>query len=420
MRLLNTLTHQLESFLGTEKPQYAILSHTWEPEGEILFDDLQLPPTQLHSKAGWSKVKNTCDRAVLDGYDYVWIDTLCIDKSSSAELSEAINSMFVWYKRSEVCYALLSDVDSISARSNLSKSRWFTRGWTLQELIAPWELIFYDMNWNFLGSRLHLASEITSITQIPRRVLIRSKNSEARIGPVLQSTSVAHRMSWASKRVTTREEDLAYSLMGIFDVNMPLLYGEGKRAFLRLQEAIMYASKDQSILAFRHPEPPARMEMWLHGFSPILAPDPSYFCDDIRQEVYGSNTHTPMKLDNGNITLEVFIVPIAKNWEDLESTCSPTHVALLDCVCGEDDLSRPGLLLQAVDHEATHFKRCAARAVLVKATLESIWSIKVVGTGNTPFKENEIENKVDRDPNKRVSFECGKYSSYVIYGMGQR
>jgi hypothetical protein len=391
MRLLNTSTYQLESFLGTTKPPYAILSHTWEPEGELLFDDLKSSPDHYVSNPGFPKVKNTCTRAVQDGYSYVWIDTCCIDKSSSAELSEAINSMFRWYEESAVCYALLADVDSRSAESHMSKSRWFTRGWTLQELIAPWKVLLYDKSWHFLGSRSDLASEITSITHIPKSVLFGATRFELR--SVLQRTSVARRMSWASKRVTTRKEDIAYCLMGIFDVNMPLLYGEGKRAFLRLQEAIVYASKDQTILAFRNPEPPTAVDMSLPGFSPILAPDPSYFCDDIRQEVYGPKTHSPIKLDNGNITLEVFVIPVARTQQDLEFQWSPTHVALLDCVCGEDYISRPGLLLTAVDHQATHFKRCVAGAAIVKATLESIWTIQVVGTTK--------------------SFECGKYLGYV-------
>jgi hypothetical protein len=363
MRLLNTSTYQLESFLGTEKPPYAILSHTWESEGEILLNDLQSPPSQLSSKAGWSKVKNTCDCAIQDGYDYAWIDTCCIDKSSSTELSEAINSMFRWYKQAAVCYAFLADVD---LKSSMPNSRWFTRGWTLQELIAPDNVLFYDKYWSFLGSRRDLASAITTITKIPKQVLDRPGRP---VEDVLQSTSVAQRMTWASKRVTTREEDIAYCLMGMFDINMPLIYGEGQKAFIRLQEAIIHASMDQTILAFRHPEPPELSKMCSQGFSPILAPNISYFCDDIRRPWYSSRS---IEFDKGNVTLEVFLMELPRSQSPFTaSKYNPTHVALLDCVCGDELLSRPGLLLQALDLEATQFRRCASKAVIVKAAPDS-------------------------------------------------
>ena len=398
MRLLNTSTYQLESFLGTEKPPYAILSHTWELEGEILFNDLQLPPNQLSSKAGWSKVKNTCDRAIQDGYSYAWLDTCCIDKASSAELSEAINSMFRWYKQSAICYAFLADIDLeciLSESGLVSDGRWFTRGWTLQELIAPDEVLFYDMNWRFLGSRGDLASVITSATKIPKHVLDRSRQ---RVEDALQSASIAQRMAWASTRVTTREEDIAYCLMGIFDVNMPLLYGEGQKAFFRLQEAIIYASKDQSILAFRHPDPQTKKETRYDGFSPVLAPDPSYFCDDIRREGPGSYVPGPVKLEYGNITLRVTLIPIRRPEDPVSITYNPTHVALLDCACGNDYLSRPGLLLQFTDNRNTLFKRCASQAMLVRSTMETRCLMQVFGSENTAD-----------------AIECSKCSSHTIF-----
>lgn len=394
MRLLNTSTYQLESFLGTEKPPYAILSHTWEPEGEIIFNDLLLPLDQLASKIGFLKVKNTCSRAAQDGYSHVWIDTLCIEKSSSAELSEAINSMFRWYKESAVCYAFLADVD---LECSMPSSRWFTRGWTLQELIAPDEVLFYDMNWRFLGSRGDLASVITSATKIPKHVLDRPRQE---VEDVLQSASIAQRMNWAAERVTTREEDIAYCLMGIFDINMPLLYGEGQKAFFRLQEAILYASKDQSILAFRHPDTKTKREILCDGFSPVLAPDPSYFCDDIRREGPGSYVPEPVKLEYGMITLDVTLVPISRAVGSISGVTRPSHVALLDCVCGNDYLSRPGLLLQATGKFASEnmFKRCASKAVLVKSTMETRWLMQVIGFGNIAG-----------------AFECSKLLGHIIY-----
>src|ERR1700736_2831968 len=144
MRLLNTTKRELEEFGGNEIPLYAILSHTWG-ESEITFQDIE--GDDAEEKVGYEKVRETCSRAAADGFDYVWIDTCCIDKTSSAELSEAINSMYRWYEEAEECYAYLADVPSKS----FPDSRWFSRGWTLQELIAPLRVTFLDAEWVKLG-----------------------------------------------------------------------------------------------------------------------------------------------------------------------------------------------------------------------------------------------------------------------------
>jgi hypothetical protein len=134
MRLVNTHSLQLEEFIfdGRGRPTYAILSHTWGKEEVIFFDMADLD--KARAKAGFAKVEGACSLAASQGYDYIWIDTCCIDKSSSAELSEAINSMYRWYQWAKVCYAYLVDVQN---PNQLEESKWFTRGWTLQELIAP-------------------------------------------------------------------------------------------------------------------------------------------------------------------------------------------------------------------------------------------------------------------------------------------
>lgn len=158
MWLLHTTSFCLCEFIGQKKPPYAILSHTWG-NGEVLFQDVQnLQDMRWKSKPGYKKVASSCHQAVQDGYDYIWIDTCCIDKTSSAELSEAINSMFQWYEASAVCYAFLEDV---LAKSDFLKSRWLTRGWTLQELISPRTVRFYNQEWNLLGDRFQLAPEIS-------------------------------------------------------------------------------------------------------------------------------------------------------------------------------------------------------------------------------------------------------------------
>ena len=166
----------------------------------------------------------------------------CIDKTSSAELSEAINSMFRWYSRSKVCYAYLIDVPYDGFDDSLPKSCWFTRGWTLQELLAPSSVVFYSAEWTRIGDGEALISVLRNVTRIDEGILLRTKS--------LGRVSVAEKMSWAATRETTRAEDMAYCLLGIFDINMPLLYGEGKRAFQRLQEEILRNSQDQSLFAW--------------------------------------------------------------------------------------------------------------------------------------------------------------------------
>ncbi len=244
MRLLNTTTLTLEEFWDSNTPKFAILSHTWEKE-EVTFQAIQ--NLEVASQLiGISKIKGCCRQALKDGWEWVWVDTCCIDKSSSAELSEAINSMYTWYRRAEMCYAFLTDVlegDVAEPHSTFDSSRWFTRGWTLQELIAPCEVIFFSRDWKEIGRRSKLSSRISTVTKIDEEVLTGSK--------LALGQSVAQRMSWASCRLTTRAEDIAYCLMGLFDVNMPLLYGErGNKAFLRLQEEILKRSKDHSLFAW--------------------------------------------------------------------------------------------------------------------------------------------------------------------------
>jgi len=188
------------------------------------------------------KINGCCKQAIKDRYDYVWIDTCCIDKSSSAELSEAINSMFRWYRNSEVCYIHLADVENLRAgSSSFRNSRWFTRGWTLQELIAQRRRKWMNSSWftfNWQGDNPLLSR----ITGIPLGLL----NGRTSISQY----SAAQRMSWASSRQTTRIEDRAYSLLGIFNVNMPLLYGEGDRAFIRLQKEILNQYNDMTTLCW--------------------------------------------------------------------------------------------------------------------------------------------------------------------------
>jgi Heterokaryon incompatibility protein (HET) len=269
MWLLNTSTLVLNDFVGANIPPYAILSHTWGPaDEEVSFRDLRKERATTEGKAGYNKVQNCCLKAAQEGYQYLWIDTCCIDKRSSAELSEAINSMYKWYQNAQVCYVYLVDVPGSGPGPSpevnydaLSKSRWFTRGWTLQELIAPSYTQFFGQDWSLIGtkgcprdflqdpsenkpSNARFLLKLAQITGIKETVL--------RVPLEIRQMSLAQRMSWAARRQTTREEDIAYALMGLFGVNMPILYGEGQRkAFERLQLEIIKSSPDQSIFAWR-------------------------------------------------------------------------------------------------------------------------------------------------------------------------
>ena len=249
MRLVNTTTLKLSLFTDNRLPQYAILSHTWGDE-EISSEEMILMTPQVKAKSGFEKIRKCCELAVKDRLDYAWIDTCCINKSSSAELSEAINSMYKWYKQAQICYVILSDVPrALAFRKKdplFNRSRWFTRGWTLQELLAPAKLRFFSVEWQAIGRKQDLAQRISAVTGISPDILQDERD--------LQTLSIAHRMSWAASRNTTRIEDTAYCLMGIFDINMPMLYGEGEKAFIRLQEEILKSAEDHSIFAWADPE----------------------------------------------------------------------------------------------------------------------------------------------------------------------
>ncbi|KAL8926126.1 MAG: hypothetical protein Q9172_001913 [Xanthocarpia lactea] len=242
MWLLNTETLKLQDFFG-DLPPYAILSHTWA-DGEVSFQ--VIGNDVARDMPGYEKIRRSCAFARFQGYEYIWIDTCCIDKKSSAELSEAINSMYTWYSRAAVCYAFMSDVTRGSHdpafQQFFQNSRWFSRGWTLQELLAPKHFQFYNHEWQYIGNKSSLLSLISGATGIDEMYINDPKS--------IYNASIGARMSWASTRRTTRTEDEAYCLLGIFDINMPLLYGEGHKAFIRLQHEIAKVSDDESLFAW--------------------------------------------------------------------------------------------------------------------------------------------------------------------------
>jgi hypothetical protein len=239
MRLLEILLNgdfHLTNFPDDAIPPYAILSHTWGDESqEVTFEDIIR--RSASEKEGYKKIRFCGEQAILDGLQYFWIDTCCIDKSNPVELSQAISAMFRWYRNAKQCYVYLSDVsdspnehDSQPWDSDFWKSRWFTRGWTLQELVAPHSVVFFSREGKRLGNKDSLKQQIHAITRVPMLALE---------GASLSQFSVEERFLWIKHRRTKLEEDMVYSLLGIFDIEMPLFYGEGAvAAFNRLREII--------------------------------------------------------------------------------------------------------------------------------------------------------------------------------------
>ncbi|KAK5157012.1 hypothetical protein LTS14_004529 [Recurvomyces mirabilis] len=253
-----------------EKPEYAILSHRWvkheiiyKTYQQALMNDPNFGKPGSDQEASVRKIRGACTVAKQRSLKYIWIDNCCIDKSSSEELRTALNSMFAWYHEAAICLTYLGDVtysssgngtfsrDEVSGKKGHQPSEWFERGWTLQELLAPRSMQFYDRSWQPMGSRNSLADSVSNITGISRDYL-QDRGSEAL---TFRSASIATRLSWMAGRTTRDVEDIAYSMLGILDVNMVPMYGEGAEAFSRLQETVMTSPHafDESLFAWRLP-----------------------------------------------------------------------------------------------------------------------------------------------------------------------
>ncbi|KAK7442000.1 hypothetical protein VKT23_016278 [Stygiomarasmius scandens] len=322
MRLLNTATFQLAEFYANTPP-YAILSHTWQGE-QVVFQDMH-DLAIAKRKVGWVKIVNACAYARKYDFEWIWIDSCCINKESSAELSEAINSMYQYYLDAEVCYVFLCDVpgtedeDPRHAQSAFRRSRWFTRGWTLQELITPSYAVFLDSRWIEIGTKWDLRDLVSAITSIP--VSVFEHGSLARF-------SIAQKMSWAASRETTRPEDQAYCLMGLFGISMSPIYGEGgQKAFMRLQQEIMKISDDRSIFAWiASPE-----ENESRG---LLAKSPYEFrvSGDVGASDSGSlGNKSSFSFNNNGLHIHLPLLPVSSNDDSL-------FLAPLQCQTKRDGL----------------------------------------------------------------------------------
>lgn len=339
MRLLHSFhlgpKFKFSTFDDDSAPPFAILSHTWgRPADEVSYQEML--DGSGASKAGYDKIQRCAAVAARRGYEYFWVDTCCIDKTSSEELSQAINSMYAWYKKAAICYAYLSDVSSTfespfgnlkdPTRSHFNKSAWFTRGWTLQELIAPANITFFSREWNRIGSKDTLGPLISEITGI---------QLEALRGADLRTFSISARMSWQAKRRTSRIEDLAYSLMGIFDINMPMLYGEREKSFIRLQEEIMKYSDDYSIFAWKD-------RNTLPGPRGLLATSPKHFLGSADIYSLGVWGQGKFSMTNKGLLIDLFLIPMQPDGPDA------LYRASLDCCVGDSFDITPGIFLKRI------------------------------------------------------------------------
>ncbi|KAH9908530.1 HET-domain-containing protein [Xylariomycetidae sp. FL2044] len=354
MRILNTETFELrtapQDFFKNEG--YAILSHRWIG-AEITYDQIQDCSLELR-RAGdrrlmspqLDKIRGACMTARQLGYGWMWIDNCCINKSSSSEESESINSMFRWYRDARICITYLSDVEmeapplpprpglhagygqngsrAVSPHRTNSNQRifqsldgqtpseWFSRGWTLQELLAPREMRFYDMNWNFMGTKTQLAHEIQAITGIDVQYLTGGRD--------FRQACIATKMSWMAGRKTTREEDVAYGMLGLFNTTMNTQYGEGMKAFMRLQTQLVSTVTDESLFAWRMPHPSAADAFgrvsgqgvtWHSDDWGMLAPTPDWFKDCGNVMIEGGPPIVRPS-DAFQLTREGMIIPVTR------------------------------------------------------------------------------------------------------------
>lgn len=413
MWLIHTSTLKLKEIVNLEDCKYVILSHTWGEE-EINFQEMQAQLPSIQEKAGFRKIKKTCEVAYERGYHYAWVDTCCIDKTSSAALAEAINSMFNWYKESSMCFTFLSDLvtnGTFQYKESetihfMRQCRWFTRGWTLQELIAPEELEFYDRDWQFRGTKKTLRKGLSNITGIDVDVLVDSE--------LLPTIPVGRRMSWAAGRRTTRVEDTAYCLFGIFGVNMPMIYGEGKMAFLRLQDEIAKETNDLTLFAWTSQDESGTDRRPIHqshhrnkGIRGILAQSPDEFVNCGKLKIIRDRIAPVNEFAMTNNGLRIETV--------LGSSPSKEYIFALECI-NEDSHREERLGVYLLKTE-TGFVR--DRAYEIFTTTDKMFWIGAsktiyIARNLTPVITERLRTQLSRS--LQFEFNLGPYTLYQIDG----
>ncbi|KAK3641344.1 hypothetical protein LTR56_011372 [Elasticomyces elasticus] len=265
MRLLNVDNLDFKEFRDEDAPPYVAASHRWLNDGETTYQDAK----HRRSSAGYQKVEAFAKyiRKELAPIRWLWIDTACINKESAAELSEAINSMFEWYRGAQICLAYLADVNSVST---IASSVWWKRGWTLQELLAPRLVLFVTKEWHVIGHKgcstcgecqpilgSNLEKSISGITRIPEPVLHDHQASH--------TLSVHEKLKWMEGRETSRPEDMSYALFGILDVTLPVIYGERYKG---ARERLLAAIRERENVAAREAEYHRTIADWLAPSDP--------------------------------------------------------------------------------------------------------------------------------------------------------
>ncbi|KAJ9133713.1 hypothetical protein NKR23_g10575 [Pleurostoma richardsiae] len=332
MRLINAETRQLKEFFDEELPEYAVLSHTWgDISEEVSLRDYAAGMTE--KKPGMRKIELALQQTRRDRLQWLWVDTCCIDRSSSADLSEAVNAAWRWFAESAACYVYLSDCSATNdpGSKDFLRARWFTRSWTLPELLAPRSITFFAENWTQIGvgsmqTDLGVLESVYHVTKIPRDVLTGTLRP--------WDFCISQRMSWASRRMCSRVEDLAYSLFGLFEVNLPVMYGEGRRAFIRLQEHIFHQHPDDdTVLAWCVGE----LSQRTLNIGGLWAESPADFAESgsIRPV---ERAKEPLKLTAEGMLLDLRPPVEIKYRETLHLYCDdkPFHELIVCLNCGDD------------------------------------------------------------------------------------
>jgi Heterokaryon incompatibility protein (HET) len=301
--------------------KYAILSHRWLPKGEPTFKNVS--QGDLPSGAGLEKLRAFCKKAREYGCTFAWSDTCCIDKRSSSELDEAIRSMFRWYRNATICIVYLAGSSDVE---DLASDPWFTRGWTLQELIAPRWIKFFGKRWHpFSDEENDKRCDASHHSVMLHPISAAANVPSNAVGFFLpESYSAREVLSWASGRRTTRVEDIAYCLIGLLDISLSIAYGEGRRACFRLMQAIIQNTSDSSIFVWK-----GKPSIYC---SALPATPRGYLCEapKIRGRVGNTYGDTHFAMANGMLQINVLLLPMNGKGKSRESDNGPTVITLTD------------------------------------------------------------------------------------------